>query len=485
MGGRKLSGGKADKTIVPLGTVDTKASLLSPASRFAASPEVDMMPPRSSVVVVDPLIGKSINQYDIVDYVGCGGMGMVYKAKDPSDPDKFLALKLMHPHLSALESARRMFFREIKTSARIDHPNVVTVHDFDEFNHQLYLVMDFIKGADLNNHIHQNGPVSLAQALSIAVQICDGMAAAHGNNVVHRDLKLENIILADDPSSPRVKIVDMGLAKIFDANSVQGDGVTSPGVVKGTPEYMSPEAFTGGRLDHRTDIYSIGVILYYLVCNQFPFVSKSDRNDPEGALQIGMKVLEGKFKHPIEVDPSIAKTLNNIILKALARKADDRYQTAREFRDAIVNYATAAKIPLDLPDFPIPEMPAPLVVVKHRAPRSLWLAIGVLSFALTGLLTWGHFEKPRPQPPIPAERVQEKPYNVFINTNPGGALVEMHETATDGTVWLRNVGETPIRNEFVGKQTLVISIPGYHPKYIDIDPSNNQFPDLVMQPIQK
>ncbi|VVC03472.1 Serine/threonine-protein kinase PknD [Candidatus Bilamarchaeum dharawalense] len=436
-------------------------------------------------IIVDPLIGKTISIYKVVELIGSGGMGIVYKAQDPDHPDQFVAIKLMHPHLSSSEQARRMFFREIKTASKLDHPNLVKVFDFDELSHQLYLVMEYVHGKDLSNHLADNGKMPLDKALSTVVQVCEGMIAAHDKNVLHRDLKLENILLLDDPTGAiRVKIVDMGLAKILHPHAPAGDQVTDPGIVKGTPEYMPPEVIVGREADHRSDIYSIGVILYYLLCSKFPFESTLSRNDPDAPMQVVRKALSAKLVPPVAVDPSIPKEVSDIVAKAMEKKIEDRFQTLRELRQAIIDFAFAKAIHLDLPDGQtVPEPPpAPLIIVQQKTPKRFWWLVGALGIATAGLFTWNIAHRPTVEPPALVQPAQES-YSVFIDSEPKNALVQMYETAEDGTRWLRDLGHTPFRNKLKGKTVVVISAPGHLPQFLDVDSENTQFPTIVLPKI--
>jgi len=207
------------------------------------------------------MLNQTISHYRVLKKLGRGGMGEVYLAEDDNLPRQ-VAIKFMLPEFAAVPELRARFQHEARSAALINHPNVVTIYDVGEFNNRPYFVMEFIDGGALADLIDRR-ELPLDEVLDLALQICAGLGKAHQKGIVHRDLKPSNILLDSDS---RVKIVDFGLAKLRDATSL-----TTTGDVMGTPAYMSPEQARGWKLDQRSDIFSLGVILYELITRRRPF----------------------------------------------------------------------------------------------------------------------------------------------------------------------------------------------------------------------
>ncbi len=219
------------------------------------------------------MIGR-LGAYDVTDIVGRGAMGVVLRAVDTS-LDRTVALKVLLPNLIVDADARERFKREARMAAAIDHENVVTIHAVQEFKSVQYLVMQFVTGESLADRLARSGRLDVDQVISLARQLAAGLAAAHATGMVHRDIKPANVLFEE--ATDRVKITDFGLAKAVDDTSL-----TRTGILAGTPEYMSPEQTEGPRVDHRSDLFSLGAVLYTALAGRSPFRSDSTLSTLKG-----------------------------------------------------------------------------------------------------------------------------------------------------------------------------------------------------------
>ncbi|TDI98510.1 MAG: serine/threonine protein kinase, partial [Caldithrix sp.] len=218
----------------------------------------------------DPLIGKTVSHYKIVDYLGGGGMGMVYKAEDIK-LKRTVALKFLPLEFTRNPEAKTRFMKEAHAAASLDHPRIGTIYEVDETDDgHMYIAMAFYEGETLKD-VHARGPIPLKRVIELVLQIANGLASAHEKEITHRDIKPANIMITEDGF---VKIVDFGLAKLGDSTKI-----TKSGMAMGTPAYMSPEQVKGTQVDHRSDIWSLGIILYELLTRRLPF-----RGDNEMAM---------------------------------------------------------------------------------------------------------------------------------------------------------------------------------------------------------
>ncbi|MBN1773780.1 MAG: serine/threonine protein kinase [Deltaproteobacteria bacterium] len=284
---------------------------------------------------MDPYVGQEIlGQFRIIEKLGQGGMGSVYKAEQPS-MDRLVAVKILHPRLASRPDLVTRFRREARAMSRLTHPNTVRVFLYGELEMggALYIVMEFLDGPDLMRVLRKQGPVEVSRAARVMALVCGALEEAHNQAIVHRDLKPENIVLTTQGGIPDFpKVLDFGLAKIRDLpqHRVGGPILTQAGMVFGTPEFMSPEQAQGLELDRRTDIYSLGVIFYEMISGKLPFkvqnpmdfVAHHIKTPP---IPIHERVPERNFG-PL-VWPVIARTLE--------KNPDRRYQTASEFAAAL------------------------------------------------------------------------------------------------------------------------------------------------------
>jgi len=280
----------------------------------------------------DPLIGRTLpGGYVILDLVGIGGMGRVYRAEQTT-LGRTVAVKIIHPHLVGEENAAARFITEARAASRLNHPNSVGVIDFGKTQDgQLYLVMEFLRGRDLARIAYEEGPLPFRRIIGVMKQVLAALAEAHHLEIIHRDLKPENIILEPMRSGGDfVKVVDFGLAKM--RVEAQARSITSPGIVCGTPEYMSPEQGRGDELDARSDLYAVGVILFQLTTGHLPF-------EADSPTQVVLMHLSQAPPDPRKIAPErqIPEPLVQLLYKSLAKERDERYTDADDFADALTD----------------------------------------------------------------------------------------------------------------------------------------------------
>ncbi len=278
----------------------------------------------------DKFIGTTLpTGYHILELIGVGGMGRVYRAEQ-SVLGRTVAVKIIHPHLLSDENSAARFLTEARASSQLNHPNSISVYDFGRTDDgQPYLVMELLRGKDLSQVIHDEGPLPHARVIDVLSQVLGALGEAHELGIIHRDLKPENIILQPlRRGGDFVKVVDFGLAKL--RADAPGPSVTSPGIVCGTPDYMAPEQGRGDRIDGRTDLYAVGVMLFQLLTGRLPF-------EGDTPTQVVMMHLSVPAPDPRQIAPrrEISAPLAEVVKRALAKSPQDRYQYAHEFIEAL------------------------------------------------------------------------------------------------------------------------------------------------------
>src|SRR5712692_6839179 len=316
-----------------------------------------------SDVRVDPLIGRVFEgKYRLDEHLGGGGMGTVYRATHLLI-ERPVAIKVLSQRFVGDQTAQERFRREARAAGRMHHPNAVTVNDFGTTEDGwLYIVMELLEGRTLRDLLAHEAPLDPARAVSLMLQACSAVGAAHDAKLIHRDLKPANIFIEQRPNMPAVaKVLDFGVAK-FAVEEHEDDDyqtLTQVGAIIGTPRYMSPEQCSGAvPLTPASDVYSLGIILYEMLTGAVPFSA-------ETPLAVAMKQVTEAPRPPREVIPSIPKELETVVLHALAKQAADRPADANEFRREL--HATAEKLGLEHADSTVtPTMDA----LRHAGTQS-------------------------------------------------------------------------------------------------------------------
>jgi serine/threonine-protein kinase len=283
--------------------------------------------------VADPNIGREIaNQFRIVEKIGSGGMGSVYKAEQP-DMRRFVAIKILHPRYLSRPDLVSRFRREARAMSHLTHPNTAKVFLYGQLEDgSCYFAMEYLEGRNLAQTVRAEGPMEVERAIHVMVQACGALEEAHTKGIIHRDLKPENIFLTNLGGIPDFpKVLDFGLAKVTEREMRPGSLIlTQEGMVFGTPEFMSPEQARGEKLDSRSDIYSLGVILYELLTGKLPF----DAAQPMEFIQKHIK------EQPIPLSQRMPNRefppgLWDAIAKCLAKAPAQRHQSASEMAQAL------------------------------------------------------------------------------------------------------------------------------------------------------
>ena len=322
------------------------------------APESERFCPTDDSVLVDQVdydrMGQTVGNYHLQHIIGRGGMGTVFKGEHIYI-GKPVAVKVLHERFARYEDAVRRFLREARTASSIQHPNIADVTDFGHLPEGggVYFVMEYLEGESLEDLIEREAPMTLHRAINIANQSASALAAAHDEGVVHRDLKPENMILTRRPGrrdvvrvessgdgAPKyvvekegtfdfVKIIDFGIAQVRDPKALLAQNATSSmaGAIVGTPEYMSPEAARGDEVDHRSDIYALGVIFFDMLAGRPPFEAQT-------AVEVLSKHISQPPPSPRQINPSaeVTPAAERLIMKALSKNPSERQQSMDEFR---------------------------------------------------------------------------------------------------------------------------------------------------------
>lgn len=435
------------------------------------------------------MIKQNIGRYEIISELGQGAMGVVYRALDPL-LERTVAIKTISLDLSKdeFEEFEQRFYREARSAGRLNHPNIVTIHDVGNTENIAYMAMEFLEGVELRDIMDAGTQLELDRIVEIVSQVADGLAFAHEHGVVHRDIKPSNIMILKNGVA---KITDFGIALIPSSSR------TMAGMVLGSPKYMSPEQVVGQDVDRRSDIFSLGVLLYEMLTGKPPFSG-------ENISAIMYRILNEMPLAPATLKPGLPAAFDYIVAKALSKHPDDRYQSADEMAADLHNYRTL-QVPLNFHSGtdgsvrtlerrrtprPLDEqtllmssaMPPGIESPWWKRPFTLW--VGAI-FLLLGILLFS-YEKPVINDKalsidVKHETQPEKPDVVLPLVLPEAegeltlAVTPWGEVFVDG----KRVGVSPPLNELklpVGKHIIEIRNPGF-PAYsqtLDIESESTQ-----------
>ncbi len=317
--------------------------------------------------MIDAASVKMLGRYEIVAELGQGAMGVVYKARDPM-LDRVVAIKTINLTLPKEELAEyeARFYQEAKAAGGLSHRNIVTIHDIGRSDRVAYMAMEFLEGQELRELMQSRVPIRIEHALDIAAQVAEGLQFAHDRGIIHRDIKPANIMVLNDGA---VKITDFGIARMR-VNEVK----TMTGMILGSPKYMSPEQVSGKRADTRSDLFSLGVVLYEMLTGTSPFIADNIHG-------VMYQTMNFNPPAPKTLNPELPEVLNFIAAKALAKNLDDRYLKAKDFADdlrqalsVLSGESAAPRIAADALDTPFVEPASPLTRQRDKQARILGTA---------------------------------------------------------------------------------------------------------------
>ena len=341
----------------------------TPANAGASGRRMDGMSGWSAPAAASPSGASSLlelgrvlgHRYEILQLLGEGGMGTVYKARD-REVDRLIALKVIRPELAQNADALHRFKQELVLARQVTHRNVIRIFDLGEADGMKFITMEFIDGRDLKSLIREKGKFTPEDAIQIVVQVCKALEVSHAEGVIHRDLKPQNIMVDEQG---KVSVMDFGIARGMEA----GGGMTQTGALVGTPEYMSPEQAKGQHLDARSDLFSLGIILYELLTGYSPY--KADT-----AMATLWKRTHEAARPPIELEPGIPRAVSDMVVKCLEIDRDRRYQSVAEFAKDLEAWQAGTSV----------SAATPMQRWLHKAsPFGKWLAIGAVAVLLVVL----------------------------------------------------------------------------------------------------
>ena len=344
------------------------AAPLSSSKDISVSETETLQAPFTELTTGSTIAGR----YQIIEELGKGGMGRIYKVYDTEIKEK-IALKLLKPEIGVDQETIERFRNELKFARKIGHRNVCKMYDLNKEEGAYYLTMEYVHGEDLKRLIKKMGSIPTGKTISIARQICQGLAEAHSLGIVHRDLKPQNIMVDEGGNA---KIMDFGIAR-----SLKLKGITGAGMMIGTPEYMSPEQVEGKETDPRSDFYSLGVILYEMVTGRVPF-------EGDTPFTIGVKHKSEPPRNPRELNGQIPEELSRLILRCLAKEKDKRYQTTEE----IISDLDKIEKSLPTSDRVMPErktLTSREITVKFNLKKAFFPGLVILALVVAaGIILW-------------------------------------------------------------------------------------------------
>ncbi|MBK7317916.1 bifunctional serine/threonine-protein kinase/formylglycine-generating enzyme family protein [Candidatus Villigracilis affinis] len=320
------------------------------------------------------IIGQSLGRYQILEQLGEGGMATVYKAYD-TRLDRYVAIKVIRNDLfgpTLLERMLKRFEREAKALAKLSHPNIVKVLDYGEHNGAPYLVLEYLPGGTLKGQV-MGKPIPWQEAVRLLLPIAGALDYAHEQKIIHRDVKPANILLTE---KGQPMLSDFGIAKILEMK--EEFTLTGSGTGIGTPEYMAPEQGMGREVDARTDIYSLGIVLYELVTGRKPYTADTP-------MAVVLKHMTDPLPRPRQYIADLPDIVERVLLKALAKDPQDRYSKISEFADALENADQSRNIADNQPNAPTSSTNLTQLLQQKNLNR-LWLAFGVVGIVFTGVL---------------------------------------------------------------------------------------------------
>jgi serine/threonine protein kinase len=366
---------------------------LTPSEKAGPSKEETLLTPVLELTIGSTFAGR----YQIIEELGIGGMGKVYKVFDKEMGER-VVLKLLKPEIAADEKVIERFRNEVKLARKITHKNVCRMYDFNKEKDIPYITMEYISGEDLKSTIKRIGALSAAKAIFIAKQICEGLAEAHRLFVIHRDLKPQNIMIDKQGNS---HIMDFGIAR-----SPLTEGLTTSGMMVGSPYYVSPEQVQAKEVDQRSDIYSLGVIIYEMVTGGPPFTG-------EIPIAVAYKHTTEKPKNPREVNEQVPEELGRVILKCLEKDQAKRYQSVQELYQELENIEKGILPPEKLRFFRRLSILGELLK-KPKLRRFLLPASSVIGLIAVVAIAWfftplNKIFKAAPPPPAVGAKPAEQP----------------------------------------------------------------------------
>lgn len=338
-------------------------SATGPAASFSQTSILNLLAPSDD----ERMLGR-LGTYEVLGVIGAGGMGIVLKALDPA-LNRYVAIKILAPHLGSSGAARQRFSREAQAAAAVVHDSVIEIHGVAETKGLPYLVMSYVRGQSLQRRIDDSGPLALVEILRIGMQAANGLAAAHAQGLVHRDVKPANILLADGVE--RVKLTDFGLARAADDASL-----TRTGIIAGTPQYMSPEQTRGEAVDQASDLFSLGSVLYTLCTGRAPFRSETSY----GVLR---RITDEEPRPIREINPEIPEWLCQIIGRLMAKASAERYASASEVSALLEECLAHVQRPTEVA---LPETLA--VATRPRRVFRVGTLVAGLSAVVLGFCFW-------------------------------------------------------------------------------------------------